>query len=299
PGGSVTGAPKVRTMEIIRELEPHPRNLYTGALGYLRPGGDCVFSIPIRTVLIDTRADKALFHVGGGITHGSTGEGEFEECRVKMGFLTRAAPGFRLLETIALSHGSYRLLNRHVQRMECSARYFGFAFAGDAVMEALEKIRRSSSAGAFRVRLLLSEQGGVEVQLFPMETAARTSPLRLGIARDPVSSANVFLFHKTTNRSVYEDALRQCTDCDDVILVNERGELTESTRANLVLEIAGEKLTPPLSSGLLAGTFRQELLDSCRIREAVLLPEDLGRADHIWLINSVRAWMEAKLETGV
>jgi para-aminobenzoate synthetase / 4-amino-4-deoxychorismate lyase len=298
PGGSVTGAPKVRTMEIIRDLEPHPRHIYTGALGFLRPGGNGVFSIPIRTVLLDTDTGEAEFRVGGGITADSTTQGEFEECRVKMNFLTSQTDAFNLLETILLQDGSYTLLHRHLKRLKESADYFLIPFRKKEIAQALEMAGLASPQGSFRVRLLVSHEGTPRTESFPLDKTDGTKRVRLGLARAPVSSKDVFLFHKTTSRAVYEDRLRQRPDCDDVVLFNERGELTETTRANLVLEIDGMLLTPPRSCGLLAGTFRQELLDSGTLTEKVLYREDLTRAARILLINSVHGWMEAEVRQG-
>jgi para-aminobenzoate synthetase / 4-amino-4-deoxychorismate lyase len=295
PGGSVTGAPKVRTMEIIRDLEPRPRHIYTGALGFLRPGGDGVFSIPIRSVLLDTGTGEAEFRVGGGITAGSTTQGEFEECRVKMNFLTSQTDAFELLETILLQDGSYSLLHRHLKRLKESADFFLIPFRERQIVQALEKAGLAFPQGSFRVRLLVSQNGAPSTELFPLDKTAGAKRLRIGLAREPVSSKDVFLFHKTTSRAVYEERLLERPDCDDVVLFNERGELTETTRANLVLEIDGLLVTPPRSCGLLAGTMRQELLESGTILEAVLLREDLTRAARILLINSVRGWMEVEL----
>jgi para-aminobenzoate synthetase / 4-amino-4-deoxychorismate lyase len=295
PSGSVTGAPKIRTMEIIRDLEPRPRHLYTGALGFLRPGGDGVFNVPIRTVLLDTHSGEAEFRVGGGITAGSTTQGEFEECLVKMNFLTSGTPAFSLLETILLQDGGYRLLQRHLQRLKESADYFLIPFREEEIIRKLEEERIAAPQGSFRVRLLVSPDGTPRTESFPLVVTVGTKRLRIGPARNPVSSKDIYLFHKTTNRAVYEDRLRERPDCDDVILFNERGELTESTRANLVLDIEGTLLTPPRFCGLLAGTFRQQLLESGTLTEKVLYRADLSRAARILLVNSVRGWMDADM----
>jgi para-aminobenzoate synthetase / 4-amino-4-deoxychorismate lyase len=294
PGGSVTGAPKIRTMEILRALEPHPRGIYTGALGFLSPGGEGVLNLPIRTVLVDALKGEAEFHVGGGITAGSTPGGEFEECMVKMSFLTSACPGFSLLETLLLREGRYFLLARHLERMQGSADHFLIPYREEVIMESLDKSRLAFPRGSHRVRLLLSQDGTPRTECFPLQEP-RATRLRIGLAREPVSSGDVFLYHKTTNRSAYDTRLGGRPGCDDVLLFNERGELTETTRANLVLDVAGKMLTPPRSSGLLAGTYRQELLERGVLRERILHPEDLGRARRILLINSVRGWMEAEM----
>jgi para-aminobenzoate synthetase / 4-amino-4-deoxychorismate lyase len=166
------------------------------------------------------------------------------------------------------------------------------------VVRALEELRLNLGQNTSRVRLLLDEDGTPRVESAPLSLLAPARPLRIGLAHEPVSSKDVFLFHKTTNRRVYEARLGDRPDCEDVILFNERGELTEATRANLVLDIEGELVTPPVECGLLAGTFRQEMLDSGVIGERILYPTDLARARRILLINSVRGWMDAATAMG-
>jgi para-aminobenzoate synthetase / 4-amino-4-deoxychorismate lyase len=295
PGGSITGAPKIRTMEIIHELEHLPRHLYTGALGFLRPGGGGVFSIPIRTVLLDRLASTAEMRVGGGITAGSTSEGEYEECLLKMRFLSDRPGAFCLLETILLREGECMLLERHLKRLRESAAYFLIPFSEEKVLRSLQTACREHPSGCHKLRLLLSREGRPRAEASVLDDAAPARRLRLGLANEPVSSTDVFLFHKTTRRGIYEKALSARPTCDEVLLFNERGELTEATRANLVLDIAGELVTPPVECGLLAGTFRQELLESGVIGERILHPFDLARARRILLINSIRGWIEASM----
>lgn len=293
PGGSITGAPKIRTMDIIRRFEPSPRGVYTGALGFLAPGGDAVFNLPIRTVVVDTLKDQAEFHVGGGITTDSLSLAELEECRVKMHFVANAPANFELLESLRLSNGRYYLLTRHVNRLLASAQYFGLPVRKNALLLALAKIRKRHPQGLFKVRLLANEQGHIHAEATSITLHPRHI-LRIGLAKTSVSSQEVFLFHKTTRREWYGRALAEQPDCEDVLLFNEKGELTESTRANLVLDLNGRLVTPPVSSGLLAGTLRDKLLTAGTIQEQVLFSDDLHRAKHVWLINSIRGWMKAK-----
>ena len=294
PCGSITGAPKVRTMEIIRELEPSPREIYTGTIGFIRPGGDCVFNVAIRTVVLDSDTGAATFAVGGGITIDSTAEREYDECLLKSSFLTVPMQRFRLLETILLESGEFFVLGRHLDRLRASAEYFGFVFREMQVASELDRRATTCAAGKWRIRLLLSKEGEIETQAIQISATDET-PLRVAMATQPVDSRDRFLFHKTTNRKIYDQAVAQRPDCDDVILWNERGEVTESSVANIVVLIDGQMFTPPRNSGLLAGTFREELLAEGKIRERVILNEELQQVSGFFLINSVRKWMPALL----
>ena len=416
PCGSITGAPKVRTMQIIRELEPFPRGAYTGAIGFLKPGGDAVFKVAIRTVVLDALKSgggvlpppktpggchwhgllstpkvaesaggtdqfltamppppaasatlrlkvnpwlchspegsgdertsspdfEAVFGVGGGITWDSTPAGEYEECMLKAAFLKKVAQtflsardagestgrnacatlendsaGFDLLESLLLADGHWFLLERHIGRMRESADYFGRPFPEAGIRAALEDVRSAHPVGAWKVRLLLAAAGTPRAEAQPLSgggappTAARAATWqqrpkgaatppppdtwRVGVASAPLDSRDIFLFHKTTRRAVYDAARAAHPGADDVILWNERGELTESCFANLVLVLGGELVTPPVACGLLAGTFRAELLAAGVIRERVLRREDLVRAEAVWLVNSVRGWIRAEM----
>ncbi|MDR3639703.1 MAG: aminodeoxychorismate synthase component I [Humidesulfovibrio sp.] len=296
PCGSVTGAPKVRTMRIIRDLEPHPRDIYCGAIGLLEPGGThgdgrAVFSVPIRTILLDRESGSARFGVGGGVTHDSTARDEYLECQTKMRFLIPQEEEFELLESLLLQNGRYPLLAGHLARLARSADFFGFALDEAAVRLALAELARASATGRFKARLLMRRDGALRVEAAPI-AGGRQAPLRVGFAPAPVASADGMLGHKTTLRAVYEAALAACPGCGDALLVNERGEVTESTRANLVLRLDGELVTPPLPCGLLPGVFRAGLLRRGVVRERVLFPQDVLRAERLWLVNSVRWWMD-------
>jgi para-aminobenzoate synthetase/4-amino-4-deoxychorismate lyase len=290
PCGSVTGAPKVRTMQIIRGLEPSPRGVYCGAIGFVSPG-EAGFSVGIRTLLLDAAAGTAELGVGSGITYDSDAAAEYRECWAKAAFVRRAPADFRLLETLLWEpDGGWFLLDGHLSRLAESAEYWGYAFdAGDAVRRLDEAAR--GSGGAMRVRLRVNREGAMEIESAPRHPSPQ--PVRVGIAPEPVDSHDPLLYHKTTRRAAYERRAASRPDCDDVLLVNERGELTESTIANLVARLDGALWTPPLESGLLPGVFRAHLLATGEIRERVLHPADLERADEVWLINSVRKWRRA------
>ena len=293
PCGSITGAPKIRTMEIIRDLEAFPRGVYTGTLGFLKPGGSAVFNVAIRTITIDSKEGIATFGVGGGITYDSTAEREYEECLVKSSFLNSQPVEFQLLESLLLEDGAFFLLERHLQRMKDSATYFGFCFPEAEIRAKLDHIAAAHAEGSWKIRLLVSRSGEVAIELHDREKLSQ--PVRVGLAAKPVSTEDKFLFHKTTNRSVYDDAVASRPDCDDVILWNEAGEVTESTIANVVVSLAGGLHTPPRHSGLLPGTLREELLTTGKISERVIRREDLNEAAEIFLINSVSGWRQALL----
>jgi len=287
PCGSVTGAPKIRTMQIIRELERFPRGAYTGAIGFLRPEGDCIFNVAIRTVVVDTATNQATFGVGGGVTIDSTAEREYEECLVKSRFLYAPVSEFELFESILLEGGEYFLLARHVERLRNSAAYFGFEFSEEEIEAALT--RAVVEHGSFKVRLTLSKDGRIATEKSSIKAYDRK---RVALATQAVNSSDRFLFHKSTKRDFYNAQLAARPDCDDIIFWNEKGEVTESTIANVVVQIDGELFTPPVESGLLAGTFRNQLLAEGKIRERVITIEELQTAEKLFLINSVRKWME-------
>ncbi len=299
PCGSVTGAPKVRTMQLLRGLEPHPRGLYCGAIGLLEPGsssgcGRMTFSVPIRTLVLDRETGLARFGVGGGVTFDSGAASEYAECLTKMRFLTPPGQDFALLESLLLLRGQYPLLELHLARLARSAAHFGFALDQAAVQAALAGLARTYSAGRFKARLTCARDGALTAEAAPI-AGGRMPRLRVGFARAPVDSHDELLRHKTTRRALFDAALTSCPDCGDVLLVNERGEVTESTRANLVLKLGGGLLTPPLTSGLLPGVFREMLLRRGVVREQVLFPADVLRAERVWLVNSVRWWMAAEV----
>jgi para-aminobenzoate synthetase/4-amino-4-deoxychorismate lyase len=281
PCGSITGAPKIRTMQIIRELERFPRGAYTGAIGLLKPGGDCVFNVAIRTVVIDTETGVATFGVGGGVTIDSTAEREYEECLVKSRFLHSAPVEFQLFESILLEDGEYFLLEDHVARINESAEYFGFI--GTRINADLERIAFENPKGSFKVRLVLWKDGRIETQVTSVELLGDVGWVQL--ATEPVDSSDRFLFHKTTRRR----------GGDDVIFWNDRGEVTESSIANVVVAIDGELFTPPIECGLLPGVFRNHLLAEGEIKERVITIDEFKRAKEFFLINSVRKWIRVHL----
>ena len=295
PSASITGAPKVRTMQIIRALEREARGVYTGAIGFLSPHGRAQFNVAIRTAVIHKSSGQMRYSVGSGIVWDSTAAQEYDECLLKARVLTQPLTDFHLLETLLLSQPEgYALLERHLRRLCASARYFHFPCPLAAIRQRLGALAATLPGGEYKVRLLLDEQGAILIESHPLQETA--IPQRVALASFPVEPDDPFLRHKTTHRQVYEAALRDHPEVDDVILWNRRNELTESARANLILSLGGEMLTPALSSGLLPGTLRDELLAISNIREAVLPVETLFMADGVFLINSVRGIIPAELQ---
>jgi len=288
PCGSVTGAPKVQTMHHIRVLEPAPRGAYCGAIGWWKSDGTAEFNVAIRTMTIDRNHGTARYSVGSGITWDSVANDEFDECGTKAAILNHTQPEFDLLESL-LFDGEYFLLEDHLNRLTGSARYFDISINIDAVRAALIERSATWGDGPHKVRLLVNQLGVIRIE---SEPAPPIPPVTLGLSNTPVDSTDPFLYHKTTHRTAYEIALASRPDCDDVLLLNERGELTESTRANLVVKIGDALYTPPVECGLLSGVFREQLIDTEKIVERVLYPHDLDDADGIWIINSVRKWID-------
>ncbi|MHB8835067.1 MAG: aminodeoxychorismate synthase component I [Candidatus Methylomirabilia bacterium] len=308
PSASITGAPKVRTMQIIKEIERTPRGIYTGCVGVLGPGRRGWMNVAIRTLVVDRRRNLAEYGTGSGIVWDARAAAEFDECRTKTLVLGGLPPPFQLLETLAWTPGEgLLLLERHLRRIGDSAEYFGFACDKDAIRARLAEttcgLRRAQ-----RVRLLLDEQGGVEVTTAPLGLRAvalsdtpprrQARTVRVAVAREPVSRRDRFLYHKTTRRQVYGRALAGSPGSEDVLLVNEDGEVTESTIANVVVRDADGYWTPPVEAGLLAGTFRGHLLERGAIRERRIALEDLQGEQEVWLINSVRGWRRCRFSAG-
>ncbi len=295
PCASITGAPKPRTMDIIAREETTPRRIYTGTIGYLAPGRRAQFNIAIRTVLVDRRAGTAEYGVGGGIVWDSETGNEYEECWLKAKVLTDSPPVFELLETLLWTpDGGIFVLDRHLHRLAESAAYFDIPLSIPDLRSVLNA-EGSRSTVPLRIRLRVARDGKITFESTPLDLRIASSPVRVRLAAKPVDPSDRFLYHKTTHRAVYEHAKAGVADCDDVLLWNPAGELTESTIATIVVERNGELLTPPVRCGLLPGTYRAELLDLGIIREAVLPVSKLPHFDKIHLINSVRKWREAIL----
>lgn len=295
PGGSVTGAPKIRTMQILKGLEDDDRNIYCGALGLIFPNKKAVFNLPIRTISITD--GKGEMGVGGGITSDSDAEEEYRECLLKAKFLTERYHPFCLIETMRWE-GSFKYPKEHLKRMLDSAEYFGFTFDCRKITAALEGAAKGFVKNMpYRVRLLLSKDGGITVESSGI--APRISP---GIEQAAISGkktdpAGLFLYHKTTNRDLYDSEYGRyrAKGYFDVIFLNTKGEVCEGAISNVIIKKGARFYTPPLSCGLLPGIFRGRLIKERRVKEKVLSLKDLLDADKVFLCNSVRGLVEVKL----
>ena len=294
PCGSVTGAPKRRTMEIIRDLEPGPRGIYCGAIGFVSPE-ESVFSVAIRTVVIDHATGEAELGIGSGITWDAQCAAEYAESFAKSRFLDADPTPFALIESLRRQErGGYLLLERHLQRLATSAEYFAFPCDHAALRTQLQQLDAKLS-GAHKVRLLLAGDGAMTLSAEPLLPAGNGAPLKMIVSPQRVQRDDPFLFHKTTRRDLFQAERARYPQADEVLFCNETGEVTEGSIHNLVLRQGGRLLTPALACGLLPGTLRGELLERGILTEAVLTVWDLREAEGLWLINSVRGWRRAIL----
>jgi para-aminobenzoate synthetase / 4-amino-4-deoxychorismate lyase len=296
PCGSVTGAPKQRTMQIIASLEEQARGAYCGAVGYVEPGARrCQFAVAIRTATVEKATGRAVYGSGGAITWDSTPASEWSEIVAKCSIVDDRVSVPDLLETLRFDPAVGPVnVARHLQRLSQSADYFGIPFdrsvAETAIWSACEGV-----AVARRVRVVLDCGGGVTVESGELPETA-SGPVRLRLASERVDSRDVTLFHKSADRSRY-DALRAAhPDVDDVVMTNERGELTEATIANIAFRLDGVWCTPPVECGLLPGVERQRLIDEGLLTERVIPLRQLTAVESVALVNSLRGWRRAVIE---
>ena len=296
PSGSVTGAPKERSMELIRQLEPEPRGVYCGAIGVVAPPGEAFrarFNVAIRTVTVDRATGTAVFGTGGGITWGSDPDAEHAELLAKAAILTEPYEAFDLFETMAHLPGTgLRNLDRHLDRLADSAAYFGFPF--DRAEAVARLTAATAQGGASRVRLALQRTGVLTVGLGPLPEPP-DRPVRLAVDGTPVDAEQAWLQHKTTRRAAYTERAAAHPEADDVVLTNTHGQVTETTIANLAVLVDGVWWTPPTSAGCLPGVERGRLLDSGQLKERPLTVEDLRNADGVAVVSSLRGRRPAVL----
>lgn len=297
PCASITGAPKVSTMKIISNLETTPRGVYTGSIGFLAPGRKAQFNVAIRTAVIDRDRGRAEYGVGGGIVWDSSSREEYEEAILKAQVLIQEPVQFSLLETILWTpQEGFFLLDKHLNRISSSSLYFEYQLNREELMETLIERARDLHSPK-RIRVLVDRDGQISIDVAEVPAIGRHYFVRL--AEQPVDSKDVFLYHKTTHREVYRLARGDKLDCDDVILFNQNGELTEFTIGNLVVEMEGKRYTPPVPCGLLAGTFREFLMESGEVTEKVINKHDLQSCTRLFMINSLRKWVGVSLEETV
>ena len=290
PCASVTGAPKVRTMRIIHALEPSARGVYTGAVGFAFAPREAAFNVAIRTAAVDRPGEVMEYGVGSGVVWDSVAAEEWEECSRKSSMLRTASPGFDLLETLRWEpEEQYIHLEHHLQRLLKSASFWGFQdVKEEALRGALHHAAATWSGTPMRARLLAGRHGVIRVEGSPLAPA----PARVRAVLDdrPVPTSDPLLYHKTTLRSVYDRARARHPEADDVLLWNAAGHACEFTIGNLVVELDGRRITPPVHHGLLPGVRRALDVESGRIHEAAVTLDDLKRASAVYRINSLRGW---------
>ena len=317
PCGSVTGAPKVRAMQMIHALEPAPRGIYCGAIGVVRPAGAAgangghsvaaTFNVPIRTVVLQGRGAQAgggaaahapraaICGIGSGITSGAEAAAEWAEWRHKRAFVERASAPFEVLETLALRDGKFAHADLHVRRMAQAAAHFGYPFSAHAVRQELQIAALQHRDGDWRVRLLLAADGSARAEAHALQVTAE--PVRLALATRPFDDAHSeFVRYKTTRRAHYAAFAPTTPGVFDTVLWNAAGEITETTFGNIAARLDGVWITPPLSCGLLPGVGRAMALHEGRVQEAVLHLDDLPRVQEWAFINSLRGWLVAIMQ---
>ncbi len=292
PCGSVTGAPKVKAMSLIRDLERSERGVYCGAVGVVRPGGSATFNVPIRTVTAQGHALQ--LGTGSAITADATPSAEWREWQHKRAFALRASQPFELLETLRLDQGHWQHQPAHVARLQASAQHFGFAFCANTLEQHLSALQAQHPQAVYRVRLLLNASGHIDVQAHAMPTTPAQVNLRLADQAHAMAFSE-FTRHKTTRREHYDAFSPTDPDVFDTVLWNCDGEITECTRGNVAALMDGQWVTPPLHCGLLAGVGRAHWLAQGRITERVIHLNDVPRVQAWGFINSLRGWIDAEL----
>ncbi|MCK4809903.1 MAG: aminodeoxychorismate synthase component I [Candidatus Omnitrophica bacterium] len=295
PCGSVTGAPKIKTMEIIKELEKGSRGVYTGAIGYISPYKKAGFNVAIRTIYLKDM--KGELGIGGGVLYDSDEKDEYKEALLKAKFFMQGFWKIYLIETILWTDSSgCFLLDLHLTRLKKSAKYFAIPLDMKKVRQKLKSLNIREK-GEFKIRLLLSMEGDICIEKTPLSKIPPLVKIRLSSRRiDPV---NCYLYHKTTRRGLYdkERIKAEKEGFFEVIFFNTHNQLTEGSITNIFIRKNNQLYTPPLKCGLLPGILREYLLKQARAKEKVLYLKDILEADKVYIGNSVRNLIEAKLET--
>ncbi|HOK41469.1 MAG TPA: aminodeoxychorismate synthase component I [bacterium] len=292
PSGSVTGAPKIRTMEIIKELEKENRNIYCGSIGIIFPDNQAIFNVAIRTLLLNK--NKGEIGIGSGITYDSIIEDEFDECILKAEFLKNKNVKFKIIETI-LWYKKYYFLEEHLIRLKKSAKYFDYHYSQNKIKERLIQISRLfQKRKRYKVRILLSEDN---FDIYFEELIIDKREKFITISKKRTNTKNIFLYHKTTNRELYNKEFNKYRKKGfyDVLFMNEKDEITEGTFNNVIIEKNNKIITPPIECGLLNGIYREYLIKKKRIKEEIIKYNDLKNAEKIYLCNSVRGLVEVLL----
>lgn len=313
PCGSITGAPKIRTMQIIQQLEKEDRGIYTGAIGYFAPNGDATFNVPIRTVTLN--GNNGEMGIGSGIVHDSEPESEWDECLLKANFLTKPVADFELIETILWNNDGtgFFLLKEHMHRLQKSAQYFLFTVNIQSILNLLKAKDveyKKDKTTCMRVRITVAKDSTVSCFEATCEAPDATSlpeypdpktdsKTEIGICDDVINTDTPWFYHKTTNRELFNTYYQNSCDkgLADICFVNSKGEVTEGCISNIIVYRNGHYVTPSLSSGLLAGVMRTHLLESEEVQllDEVLFVEDLYNAEAIFLCNGIRGVRQVSL----
>ncbi|WP_036074519.1 aminodeoxychorismate synthase component I [Leptospira noguchii] len=292
PGGSITGAPKLRAMQLIRELEK-PRGIYTGAIGVIQPNQNAVFSIGIRT--LELKKGKGNIGIGSGITWDSDPEKEWFEILEKAKFFTEASNKFSLFETILYKNGIFYFQKEHLQRIKNSAKKFGFPFSEQEWISCLKKVSTNCpSSGSYRVKISLNSFGKFTYEFQILENFQKKGTLV--VCNVLIDSTSEFRKHKTNLREIYDREGKRSREAGhlDILFLNEKKEITEGSISNIFVKIGDSYFTPPVSSGLLPGIFRNRLLKRKGFYEKTFSLEDLFRSDSVFLCNSLRGILRVK-----
>ncbi len=297
PCGSIVGAPKVRTMQIIRELEGRDREVYTGAIGYIKPNRDAVFSVGIRTAVLEE--GRLSMGVGAGVTAGSKADQEYAECLLKAEFLRDRS--FKLIESLRWEPGGCALLDLHLKRLERSAQYFGFAFDRESTERVIaDYASELEGDGAWKLRLVMNAAGVCSVSATRIKEES-SAVLQARLWPGPMRSSDPWLQHKTTRRTLYDEAVRvaHAAGCVDAVFLNEYGMVTEGAIHSILVRHGSVWRTPPLSAGILPGVYREHLLAMRpEVLERNVHVDELWSADEIYLMNAVRGSRRVELKRG-
>lgn len=291
PSGSVTGAPKIKTMELIKNLEKEPRGIYTGAIGYMKGRRAC-FNVAIRTIVL--RGNRGEMGIGGGIVDDSCASGEFSEAMLKSKFLTKEFTNFSIIESLLWEKEiGYFLLGPHVERMRKSCAYFSIPLDTRILKARLEALEKTLLGGRFKVRVAVSLEGEINLGKELLEAIA--TPVKIKVSSHRIDPSDIFLYHKTSQRALYDKEKKRAEQEGffEVIFLNKDGQVTEGAITNIFLAKQGRLYTPSVSCGLLKGVLRDHLLKENRLGEGIFYLQDLFKADKVYVGNSVRGLLEA------
>lgn len=304
PCGSITGAPKVSTMKHIANIETEPRNLYTGSIGFIEPNGDMCWNVAIRTLLLDQKNKKGELGAGGGITISSEVSDEYDELKLKANFVKNIEKPFNLIEAILLRDNQYQHLSRHLDRLENSAKTFNFKFNREELIQSLDKYKQNlDQKNAYKIRIEYNSFGQFLIE--SSDANPINQPIKLTIASERVDSSNILFQHKTTAESVrgfYNQLFKKYREekkCFDVLFLNKKGYITETSIFNILIELNGKYYTPKITDGLLPGIGREILLENGfnkqKIIEKNISLDELLSAENIWVINSIRGLLKSEV----